>query len=218
MMAAFSHEEVDFLKQAGFFVWKEQLTRRLQGELTALHEALVPRVAPDALLAPDEMDWARWQLVRGERFHDRPYAYLDYPQYFSRATKFTYRTMFWWGEGVFFALILEGALLDRYVDNIDRRYEAVADRDLSLSLADTPWEWEMRGRSVLPIRSDTRDAVMAAARKRSFLKLQRVVALDRLIEPHAIVGEGAATFEALRPVIAKTLPIPPLVKGGQGGI
>ncbi|MFZ5875770.1 MAG: hypothetical protein ACOYXU_05105 [Nitrospirota bacterium] len=217
-MEIFSHEEIDFLKQAGFFAWKERLTSRLQGELTALHEALVPHVVPGALIAPDEMDWTRWQLVRGERFHDRPYVYLDCPQYFSRETKFTYRSMFWWGEGVFFALILEGALLDRYVENIERRYEAIADRDVSLSLADTPWEWSRSGRSVLPIHADTRDAVMAAARKRSFLKLQRVVALDRLIEPHAIVREGAATFEALRPVIAKTLPIPPFSKGGQGGI
>jgi hypothetical protein len=204
MMATFSHEEIDFLTQAGFFAWKEQLTRRLQGELTALHEALVPRVAPDTMLAPDEMDWTRWQLVRGERFHDRPYAYLDYPQYFSRATKFTYRSMFWWGEGMFFALILEGGLRDQYVDNIDRKYEAVADRELALSLADTPWEWETRGRSVLPIRSDTRDAVLVEARSRACLKLQRAMSLERLIEPDAIVREGVATFEALRPVIART--------------
>jgi hypothetical protein len=204
MMATFSHEEIDFLQQAGFFSWKERLTRRIQDELTALHQALVPRVAPDVLLAPDEMDWTRWQLVRGERFHDRPYAYLDYPQYFSRATKFTYRSMFWWGEGVFFALILEGALLDRYVENIERRYAAIADRELSLSLADTPWEWGRRGRSVLPIRADSRAEVMSVARTRSFLKLQQVVSLDRLIEPDAIVREGVSAFEALRPVIAKT--------------
>jgi hypothetical protein len=218
-MATFSHEEIDFLKQAGYFAWKEQLTRRLQGELAALHEALVPRVVPNALIAPDDMDWTRWQLVRGERFHDRPYAYLDYPQYFSRATKFTYRSMFWWGEGLFFALILEGALLDRYVENLERSFEAIADREVSVSLADSPWEWTTRGSSVLPIQADTRDAVMAAARKASFLKLQRVVGLDRLIGPHALVDEGVTTFEALRPVIAKTLPIPPpFFKGGQGGI
>jgi hypothetical protein len=204
MMAAFSHEEVDFLKQAGLFAWKERLTRRLQRDLTELHHALVPRVVPDALAAPDEMDWTRWQLVRGERFHDRPYVYLDYPQCFSRATKFAYRSMFWWGEGVFFALILEGALLARYVENIDRRYEAVADRNLSLSLADTPWEWEMRGRSVLPIRSDTRAAVTAMARSRAFLKLQRVIPLERLNDPDAIVREGVSAFEALLPVVART--------------
>ncbi len=203
-MESFSHEEVEFLKQAGLFAWKERLTRRLQGELTALHEALVPLIVPASLLAPDGMDWTRWQLVRGERFHDRPYAYLDYPQFFSRTTKLTYRSMFWWGEGLFFAMILEGALLNQYVDNIDRRYDEIADRDLSLSLADTPWEWAASGRAVLSVRSDTRGAVLAAARNTSFLKLQRAVALDRLIAPRAIVREGVATFGILRSVIAKT--------------
>jgi hypothetical protein len=186
------------------FAWKERLTRRLQGELTSLHETLAPLVVPAALVAPDGIDWTRWQLVRGERFHDRPYAYLDYPQCFSRAAKFAYRSMFWWGEGLFFAMILEGELFDRYVENLDRRYAAIADRELSLSLAETPWEWAVSGRAVLPIRSDTRDAVMAAVRNTSCLKLQRVVALERLIEPHALVREGVATFEALMPVIAKT--------------
>jgi hypothetical protein len=209
-MDAFSREEIDFLKQAGLFAWKERLTRRLQNELTALHEALVPRVVPAALLAPDEIDWTRWQLVRGERFHDRPYAYLDYPQYFSRATKFAYRSMFWWGEGVFFAVILEGALLDRYVERLDRAYAEIADRDLSMSLADTPWEWVRAGRALVPIRSDTKDAVLAAARSRPFLKLQRAIALERLLEPDAIVREGAATFDALVPVIAKKIPPSPL--------
>jgi hypothetical protein len=112
--------------------------------------------------------------------------------------------MFWWGEGVFFALILEGTLLDRYVDNIARMYQTIADRELSLSLADTPWQWARSGRAVLPIRSDTKDAVLTAVRSRPFLKLQRAIALDRLVEPDAIVREGAETFEALRPVIAKT--------------
>jgi hypothetical protein len=205
-MASFSSEEIEFLNQSGLFAWKERLTRRLQAELTALHEALVPRVVPEAVLAPDGIDWTRWQLVRGERFHDRPYAYLDYPQCFAREAKFTYRSMFWWGEGVFFALILEGALLGRYVDNIDRMYEAVADRELSLSVADTPWEWARSGRAVLPIQAETKDAVMTALKSRRFLKLQRAIALDRLIEPDVIVREGLATFEALRPVIAREIP------------
>ncbi|MFZ5861921.1 MAG: hypothetical protein ACOYXR_03615 [Nitrospirota bacterium] len=202
-MDTFSHEEIDFLKHAGFFAWKEKLTRRLQGRFTALHEALTQRIVPGDFLAPDEMDWTRWQSVRGERFHDRPYAYLDYPQCFSRETKFTYRSMFWWGEGLFFALILEGALCDRYIENIDQRYAAIVGRDLSLSVADTPWEWARSGRSLLPIRSDTKDAVLSAVKNRPVIKLQRAIPLDRLGDDNVIVREGVATFEAVRPVVAR---------------
>lgn len=202
-MSAFSRDEVEFLKQAGLFAWKERLTLRIKTALEDLHGALSARVTPDRLLAPADMDWTRWQVVRGERFEERPYVYLDFPQYFSRETKWTYRSMFWWGEGLFFAMILEGNLLDRYRSNLAEAYAAVADQELSLSLAQTPWEWRVGGPSVLPIRTDTRDVVMSAARSRTVLKLQRAVSLDRLIEPEMIVREGVETFDRLLPVISR---------------
>jgi hypothetical protein len=202
-VAAFSRDEVEFLKQAGLFGWKERLTRRIRADLEALHDALSARLAADALLAPADMDWTRWQVVRGERFEERPYAYLDFPQYFSQTTKFTYRSMFWWGEGLFFAMILEGPLLEQYGANLERAYGSVADREIALSLAKTPWEWRATGPTVLPIRTDTRDAVLSAIRGRTALKLQRAVPLDRLAEPDAIVREGVTTFDHLIPVIAE---------------
>ena len=203
-MDAFSRDEVEFLGQGGLFAWKERLTRRIKSALESLHEALSLQVAPEALLAPEHMDWTRWQVVRGERFGDRPYAYLDFPQYFSRDTKFTYRSMFWWGEGVFFAMILQGSLLERYRTNLEASYRAVADRELTLSLSETPWEWNVTGPRVLPVRMDTADAVIAAARERPVLKLQRVLSLEALGRPDAIVQEGLNTFETLRPVVART--------------
>ena len=203
-MDAFSRDEVEFLKQAGLFAWKERLTERIKKALESLHDALAVRLTPDVLLAPNGMDWTRWQLVRGERLDDRPYAYLDFPQYFTRETKFTYRSMFWWGEGFFFAMILEGNLLDRYRANLETSFDAVADRELALSLSETPWEWRATGPTVLPIRTETGDSVMSALRSRTFLKIQRAVSLDRLSQPDAIVRESLKTFEDLMPVVTRT--------------
>ncbi len=203
-MSDFSRDEVEFLKHAGLFAWKERLTLRIKTALEELYDALSPRVVADTLLAPHDMDWTRRQVVRGERFEERPYAYLDFPQYFSQTTKFTYRSMFWWGEGLFFAMILEGSLLDRYIANLERAYASIADQEIALSLAETPWEWRADGPTVLPIKTDNRDAVLATMRGRTALKLQRAVSLDRLVERDAIVREGLRTFEDLRPVLAKT--------------
>jgi hypothetical protein len=112
--------------------------------------------------------------------------------------------MFWWGEGLFFAMILEGRLLERYQANLEASYAAVADRELALSLSATPWEWHAAGPGVLPIRTDSRDAVINAMRTRTHLKLQRAVSLDRLGEPGAIVREGVKAFEDLMPVMTRT--------------
>ncbi len=203
-MDTFSTDEVEFLKQAALFTWKEQITRKIKRILEALHEELAARLDPSALLAPEGMDFTRWQVVRGERYRDRPYAYLDFPQFFSRDTKFTYRSMFWWGTGFFFAMILEGDPLDRYRENLLDAYPRLADRGLTLSLADSPWEWALAGPGVLPLRSDNRAAVADALAGRTFIKLQSGLEFDRLArEDGAIIRRAVETFDLMGCVVGR---------------
>ncbi len=201
---AFSPDEVDFLKQAALFTWKERITKKIKRTLETLHDELAKEVVPETLLAPEGMDFTRWQVVRGERFEDQPYAYLDFPQYFSRETKFTYRSMFWWGSGFIFAMILEGQALDRYRENLLVAYHRLADRGLSLSLAETPWEWKRAGPSILPIQATNRAAVAKALAAKRFLKLQSWLEFEALArEPGAIVRNGVDTFRLLREVVGR---------------
>jgi len=200
----FSTDEVEFLKQAALFTWKEQITRKIKRILEALHEELAARLDPSALLAPEGMDFTRWQVVRGERYHDQPYAYLDFPQFFRRDTKFTYRSMFWWGTGFIFAMILEGDALDRYRENLLHSYPRLADRGLALSLADSPWEWALAGPGVLPLRNDNRAAVADALAGRTFIKLQSGLEFDRLArEDGAIIRRAVEIFELLGCVVRR---------------
>lgn len=203
-MTPFSRDEIDFLKQAALFSWKEHLTRKIKLIFETLHDELAARLDPKTLLAPAETDFSRWQVVRGERFEELPYAYLDFPQYFSRGNKFAYRSMFWWGHGFFFAMILEGEHLDRYRRNLLGAYERLADRGLMLSLAKTPWEWAHRGPNVLALRSDNEREVADALTQRTFLKLQSFLDFDRLLGQEDIVTRRATeTFELLRPVVRR---------------
>ncbi|MBI3607363.1 MAG: hypothetical protein HY207_05275 [Nitrospirae bacterium] len=200
----FSSDEVDFLKQAALFSWKELITKKIRRALETLHDELAKELVPEALLAPEGMDFTRWQVVRGERLEGRPYAYLDFPQYFSRETKFTYRTMFWWGSGLFFAMILEGPALDRYREHLLGAYPRLADHGLALSLAETPWEWKREGPSVLPLQVKNRAEVTEALAARRFLKLQSCLELEALAcEPGAIVRKGVEVFRLLREVVAR---------------
>jgi hypothetical protein len=201
---AFSRDEVDFLKQAALFTWKELITKKIRRTLETLHDELAEEIVPEALLVPEGMDFTRWQVVRGERLEDRPYAYLDFPQHFSRETKFTYRSMFWWGSGFFFAMILEGPALEQYRENLLGAYHRFADRGLALSLAETPWEWKREGPGILPILANNRAEVAEAMTTRRFLKLQSCLEFEALAgEPGAIVREGVEVFRLLREVVAR---------------
>jgi len=200
----FFPDEIQFLRQGGLFAWKERITTKIRRTLESLYGELAPRVVPEQFAAPPGMDFTRWQLVRGERFHGQPYVYLDFPQYFARDTKFTYRTMVWWSWGVFFAWILEGDGLALYRRNLLAAYDRLADRGVMVSIADTPWEWRTDVRHALPVSSATRDAVTAAVRSQPFLKVQAVLELDALATGDAVLlSRAVEVFEQLRPIVAR---------------
>lgn len=206
-MERFSRDEVEFLKQGAFFDWKEQITQKVKRVLERLHEELARRITTEELYAPAGMDFAKWQVVRGERFHNRPYAYLDFPQFFTRETKFTYRTMFWWGSGFVFAWILEGDALAHYRERFVSTYERLADRGLVISLAETPWDWRPDSPHNLSLRRDNRQVVIQALATRTFLKLQSFMEFDELIrEEGTIIRRALETFDLLRPVVGRGEP------------
>ena len=200
----FSRDEVEFLKQGAIFDWKEQITRKIKSVLERLHDELVRRITAQDFFAPEGMDFTKWQVVRGERFDNRPYAYLDYPQFFTREAKFTYRTMFWWGSGFVFAWILEGKALARYRERLVATYETLADRGMVISLAETPWDWNPSSPHNLLLRLDNRQAVIQALATRTFLKLQSFMEFDELTREEDIVIQRAIeTFRILRPVVGR---------------
>ena len=60
-----------------------------------------------------------------------------------------------------FALILEGTLLRQYKKNVVDRFHMIAGRDLTLSLAPTPWEWKCGEGYTLPITHDRKAQIAA---------------------------------------------------------
>jgi len=200
----FSRDEAEFLKQATIFDWKERITQKIKRVLEHLHEELARRITAEELLTPPGMDFAKWQVVRGERFHNQPYVYLDFPQFFTRQTKFTYRSMFWWGSGFAFALILEGDALDHYRERLIFSYDALADHGLVISLADTPWDWRPNSPHNLPIQRINRQVVIQALATRTFLKLQSFLDFDEIVQEEGIVIRRAVeTFDLLRAVVRR---------------
>ena len=200
-------EEIALVANNNFFRAKAAVTPKVRALLQAVHAGLKQELAGVSLIAPPGFDPDKSQYVKGEHLEDFPYQYLDFPKHFEGDNKFTFRTLFWWGHHVVFALILEGDGLRSYKQNLINRYGQIAGRDLYLCLSPTPWEWKQGQGYTLPLTRDRKSEVAAVLSNRPFFKLARFVPMDDpIVHQGRLVQAGQEAFRALLPVIAKDSP------------
>lgn len=200
--ALFTSDEINLVADEGFFMAKARIMRKMRGLLEELHAGLTADVTGVELVAPAAFDPSKFQFVKGEYLEDCPYQYLDCPKHFSGNDKFAFRSLFWWGHHVVFALILEGERLRRYKDNLINRYHQVAGRQIELCLGPTPWEWKRGEGYTLPLTYDRKSEVAAVLSHRRFFKLARFVPLDHpAVQDGSLVAIGRDAFRDCLPVI-----------------
>jgi hypothetical protein len=202
-------DEIKLVTDREFFKVKAAVAPKVRATLEAVHAALRQELAGVPLIAPSGFDPDKCQYVKGEHLEDFPYQYLDFPKHFDGDTKFTFRTLFWWGHHVVFALILEGEGLRSYKQNLINRYGQVAGRNLCLCLSPTPWEWKQGQGYTLPLAPDRKPEVAAVLSDRPFFKLARFVPMDDpIIRQGRLVQAAREAFVAMLPVIARDSPRP----------
>jgi hypothetical protein len=199
-----NEKELRLVGDRDFFRAKAVITEKVKAMLIELRQRLTAELDPARYVAPEGVDWTTGQLVKGEHLDDFPYLYLDLPKFFSNEDKFAYRTLFWWGHHVVFALILEGRHLDRYKQRLMDHYGALANRGLYLLMTPTPWEWRRAPEAVIELTTANEAAVAEALGQRSFLKLHRFVNFDDpAVANGTLVDAALATFRLLAPIIQK---------------
>lgn len=195
-------EEAALIADDQFFHAKAQIMHKIRGMLEAVHAGLQDEVATATLLTPAGFEPDKCQFVKGEHLEAFPYQYLDYPKHFSGDETFTFRSLFWWGHHVVFALILEGTLLRPYKKNVVDRFHMIAGRDLTLSLAPTPWEWKCGEGYTLPITHDRKAQIAAVLGERSFFKVARFIPVnDPRLAQGLLPQLGRETFRTVLPIV-----------------
>lgn len=202
MNLLFTEEECRLIGDEQFFLQKAQIMKKIRALLDGLYTELRADVTGGHLLAPPSFDLTKCQFVKGEHLEDYPYQYLDFPKHFEGDEKFTFRSLFWWGHHFVFAMIMEGAALLQYKQNLINRYHEVAGRDLHLSLSHSPWEWKQGEGYTVPVTHDRKSEVAAVLAGRRFFKLSRFVRHDDpLVIGGRLIEVGRETFRAILPVI-----------------
>ncbi len=192
-------KEISLLSDTEFFAAKARLSPKIRHLLEQIHESFQRELPAHRLLVPDGFDPDASQFVKGEHLEDFPYQYLDYPRFYTRDVKFSFRSLVWWGHHMVFALILEGGHLRRYKENLINRFPSVADRDLHLCLSPSLWEWNQGSGYTLALTRERSSEVAAVLAHRPFFKLARFVPFS---DPAVRSGEThRLAHQALRAVL-----------------
>ena len=195
----FTSKEISLLSDTEFFAAKAHVSPKIRHLLERIHESFQHELKAHHLLVPDTFDPEARQFVKGEHLEDFPYQYLDYPRFFTRDVKFSFRSLVWWGHHMVFALILEGGHLRRYKENLINRFSSVVDRDISLCLSHSVWEWKQGPGYTLDLTRGRSSEVAAVLANRPFFKLARFVPFT---DPDVLSGEAhRLAHEALRAVL-----------------
>ena len=185
-----------------FFLKKSVISAKLKRTLEQLHLALQQELASHSLLAPDGFDPEAVQFVKGEHLEDCPYQYLDFPRYYTRQDKLAFRALCWWGHHLVFALIVEGPLVKQYRLNLFNRFPEVVDRQLSVSLSASLWEWKTGPGYTLDITHNRRSEIAAALDRRTSFKVARFMPIQHLkSDTDQIINAGVTAFQSILPII-----------------
>ncbi len=199
---SFTADEWQVFANHDFFLKKAAISAKLKHALEQLHLALQPELAAHQLLAPDGFDTEAFQFVKGEHLEDCPYQYLDFPRYYTRQDKLAFRSLCWWGHHLVFALIVEGPLVKQYRLNLFNHFSEIADRQLSLCLSPSLWEWKTGSGFTLDITQNRRSEIAAALDRRTSFKIAHFMPLEDLTaDADPIINTGVTTFKSILPII-----------------
>lgn len=200
----FTPQEIQRLTDTNFFLDKATITTKIRQQLEQLHETYQHELRQHTLIAPYEFSTDAFQFVKGEHLENFPYQYLDYPKFYTRETKFSFRTLYWWGHNLIFSLILEGGHLRRYKENLINRFSEIADREVCLCLDNSLWEWKQGPGYTLKLTRERKPEVAAVLANRPFFKLAIFVPFD---DPVVTAGDisqiGQEALSAMLPVIVQ---------------
>ena len=198
----YSREELQVLEDTTPFRVRDKVMASMERSFSDLRTRLTSHLRKGHYLAPAGVDYRRGKVGQGEHLDGLPYSFVDLPRYITEDECFTYRALFWWGDGVSFSLILGGDHLGIYRRRLLENLEILSALGVYVSLADNPWDWQ-RGKG-LTVRAQPgkEPDLLRAFRKQSFLKCSRFLEFsDSDFRENRIDEAGLYTFQVLEPLV-----------------
>jgi hypothetical protein len=169
--------EIKLLNTVDIFLHKPAIMKKAEANLTDLKQEIVKTLSLAPHPCPPESDIVKGQIVRGENHNGFPFMSLDMPQMFSKSQMFTYRTLFWWGHGLIFSLILKQENFAPLIEKLIQLKEHPDWEDIELAMTPTPWEWKKDPNNFIPLLEAPEIRIKNIINSVQYIKLCRFYSL-----------------------------------------
>jgi len=147
---ALTPDELAALQNTEFFKLKQRATAKLLQLFGGLAQNMKQLPEHQNFDFPAGCDVQLGKISKGENYQNLPYMVLDFPRLFKSGDIFACRTLFWWGHGFSFTLLLQGNSLHRFWPAISSNFHRLSGQNYYLSVAETPWRHEFTSNTYQP--------------------------------------------------------------------
>jgi len=168
-----SDHELKMIGAVDVFQAKPRILKKAEERLLALNRAMDAELKNPALSLPAHLDRDRSQVARGENHRGFPYISLDRPQMFSKTDMFTFRSLFWWGHYLGFALILKGSEFGSWTRKLVEDKDREEWKNVFLATAPNPWEWEQTDENFMTLHLQPKENIIRRLEPLDYLNLCR---------------------------------------------
>jgi hypothetical protein len=173
-----SHHEWDLINVTEIFKHKPAILKKVESCLEELRSALAVELKVHPKPYPPDTDLVKGQIARGENHKGFPFLSLDIPQKFSKTEFFTFRTLFWWGHYLGFALILKSPSLDSYSNRLIKCRQDTSATNVYISQHTSPWEWELSEENFKKVSELSKNETQTIVDRLQYIKLMRFYPLQ----------------------------------------
>lgn len=194
----FTREELEVLQNSEFFFVKHRATNGILNLFADLCHSLESTELRNPL-GIEGLNEKRGKIFRGENYRLLPYTMLDYPRLFSKESVFSFRSMFWWGNGFSFTIHLQGKAWEIYKTDILKNIVFLKGKGFFICVhKDSPWEYHYGNDNYQPLDEWLSMNDPANLKEKPFLKISRRLDLSRYSE---VTEFGTETWLHLKRLI-----------------
>ncbi len=190
-MPVFSDREMSILLDSNFLLTKRVALEKVTQLLAELARQLQQLPIHSSFPFQTGTDTTLGKISKGENYKGLPYMVLDFPKLFEKNTIFTYRSLFWWGNGFSFTLHLGGEASLQYQARILRSLKELEKQQVYFCINDTPWEYDFGKDNYCALSEIRLSDVEAHISQNGFIKLSRRLPLE---EWRQLVDYGCETY------------------------
>lgn len=141
-LVSLNKKQLRLIKNTSFFEEKRAVIEEIEIIMALICEDLKELYANKAKkvsIAPEKI---ASKITRGENLKGLPYLILDFPQQFSKTEIFSFRLLFWWGNGFTLFLHLKNDQLEPIKELMLKEMETLTKEGFYISTSGNEWEHE----------------------------------------------------------------------------